>query len=158
MEGRQMRLKEAIETGTAQVAVIGLGYVGLPLAVAAARGDFSVTGFDVDPSKIEKIEAGRSYIDAVSDAALVESGMTATRDFTRLSDCQVIVICVPTPDGVVNPLVMGLLFYLTVTPTGLLMRLFGKDPLRLRFDPEAKSYWIERQPPGPAPETMRHQF
>lgn len=59
---------------------------------------------------------------------------------------------------VVNPLVMGLLFYLTVTPTGLLMRLFGKDPLRLRFDPEAKSYWIERQPPGPAPETMRHQF
>ena len=59
---------------------------------------------------------------------------------------------------VVNPLVMGLLFYLTVTPTGLLMRLFGKDPLRLRFDPEAKSYWIERRPPGPAPETMRHQF
>jgi len=59
---------------------------------------------------------------------------------------------------VVNPLVMGLLFYLTVTPTGLLMRLFRKDPLRLRFDPEAKSYWIERQPPGPAPETMRHQF
>jgi hypothetical protein len=54
--------------------------------------------------------------------------------------------------------VMGLLFYLTVTPTGLLMRLFRKDPLRLRFDPEAKSYWIERQPPGPAPETMRHQF
>ena len=59
---------------------------------------------------------------------------------------------------VMNPLVMGLLFYLTVTPTGLLMRLFGKDPLRLRFDPEAKSYWIERRPPGPAPETMRYQF
>ena len=97
MEGRQMRLKEAIETGAARVGVIGLGYVGLPLAVAAARGGFPVTGFDVDPSKIEKIEAGRSYIDAVPDAALVESGMTATRDFTRLSDCQVIVICVPTP-------------------------------------------------------------
>ncbi|MDP6786667.1 MAG: SxtJ family membrane protein [Rhodospirillales bacterium] len=59
---------------------------------------------------------------------------------------------------VVNPLVMGLLFYVTVTPTGLLMRLFGKDPLRLRFDREAKSYWIERRPPGPAPETMRQQF
>ena len=59
---------------------------------------------------------------------------------------------------VVNPVVMGLLFYLTVTPTGLLMRLFGKDPLRLRFDPEAKSYWIERRPPGPAPETMHQQF
>ena len=97
MEGRQMRLKEAIETGAARVGVIGLGYVGLPLAVAAARGGFPVTGFDVDPSKIEKIEAGRSYIDAVPDAALVKSGMTATRDFTRLSDCQIIVICVPTP-------------------------------------------------------------
>ena len=59
---------------------------------------------------------------------------------------------------VVSPLVMGLLFFLTVTPTGLLMRLFGKDPLRLRLDPEAKSYWIERRPPGPAPETMRQQF
>ena len=59
---------------------------------------------------------------------------------------------------VVSPVVMGLLFYLTVTPTGMLMRLFGKDPLRLRLDAEAKSYWIERQPPGPAPETMRHQF
>ena len=59
---------------------------------------------------------------------------------------------------VVSPLVMGLLFFLTVTPTGLLMRLFGKDPLRLRLDPGAKSYWIERRPPGPAPETMRQQF
>ena len=97
MEGRQMKLKEAIETGAARVGVIGLGYVGLPLAAAAARGGFPVTGFDVDPSKIEKIEAGRSYIDAVPDAALVKSGMMATRDFTRLSDCQIIVICVPTP-------------------------------------------------------------
>jgi len=59
---------------------------------------------------------------------------------------------------VVSPLVMGLLFFLTVTPTGLIMRLFGKDTLRLRFDPGAKSYWIERRPPGPAPDTMRQQF
>jgi len=59
---------------------------------------------------------------------------------------------------VVTPLVMGLIFYATVTPTAALMRLFGKDPLRLRFDRSAKSYWIERVPPGPAPDTMRHQF
>lgn len=59
---------------------------------------------------------------------------------------------------VVNPLVMGLLFYFTVTPIGLLMRALGKDPLRLRFDRGAPSYWIERQPPGPEPETMRRQF
>ena len=59
---------------------------------------------------------------------------------------------------IVNPLVMGLLFFLTVTPIGLVMRALGKDPLRLRFDRGARSYWIERQPPGPAPETMRQQF
>ena len=59
---------------------------------------------------------------------------------------------------IVNPLVMGLLFFTTVTPIALLMRLAGKDPLRLRFDRAAKSYWIERTPPGPAPESLRHQF
>ena len=50
----------------------------------------------------------------------------------------------------VNPLVMGLIFYLAVTPTGLILRLLGKDPLRLKWDPDAASYWIERKPPGPA--------
>ena len=59
---------------------------------------------------------------------------------------------------VVNPVIMALLFYLTVVPTGLIMRLAGKDPLRRRFDPEAKTYWIERNPPGPDPDTMRNQF
>ena len=59
---------------------------------------------------------------------------------------------------IVNPIIMGLLFYLVVTPTGLIIRMLGKDLLRLRFDPQAKSYWIERQPPGPAPETMKDQF
>lgn len=59
---------------------------------------------------------------------------------------------------VVNPLVMGLLFYGTITPTALVMRLAGKDPLRLKFEPDAESYWIERDPAGPAPDTMRNQF
>jgi hypothetical protein len=59
---------------------------------------------------------------------------------------------------IVNPLVMGLLFYVTVTPIGLIMRLAGKDPLRLKFDPSARSYWIERNPPGPEPRSMKHQF
>ena len=59
---------------------------------------------------------------------------------------------------VVNPLVMGLLFYFTITPMALIMRLIGKDPLRRDFEPEAKSYGIERRPAGPAPESMRHQF
>ena len=55
-------------------------------------------------------------------------------------------------------LVMGLLFYATITPMALVMRLMGKDPLRRRFDPEAKSYWIERRPAGPEPQSMRRQF
>jgi hypothetical protein len=59
---------------------------------------------------------------------------------------------------IVSPLIIGLLFFTTVTPTGLLMRLSGKDPLRLRFDPTAESYWIPREPPGPDPKTMRQQF
>ena len=59
---------------------------------------------------------------------------------------------------VVNPLIMGLIFYTTVTPIGLVMRVLGKDPLGLRFSKEQKSYWIARQPPGPAPDSMRHQF
>ena len=59
---------------------------------------------------------------------------------------------------VVNPLILGLVFYLGVTPTGLVMRLFGKDPLGLKPDPDAESYWIERRPPGPPPDTMPYQF
>jgi len=59
---------------------------------------------------------------------------------------------------IVNPLIMGLLFFVTVTPTGLLMRSLGKTPLKLGFDKSAESYWITRTPPGPAPESMKRQF
>ena len=58
----------------------------------------------------------------------------------------------------VSPVIMGLLFFVAVTPTALIMRLAGKDPLRLRLDPEARTYWIDRRPPGPEPQTMRNQF
>ncbi|TVR10341.1 MAG: hypothetical protein EA385_04310 [Salinarimonadaceae bacterium] len=58
---------------------------------------------------------------------------------------------------IVSPIVMGFLFFVTVTPIGLLMRAFGKDPMRLKRS-EAKSYWIERDPPGPPPESMTKQF
>jgi hypothetical protein len=59
---------------------------------------------------------------------------------------------------VVNPIIMALIFYGTVWPTGLIMRMMGKDLLRLKRQPEADSYWIVRQPPGPSPETLRDQF
>ena len=59
---------------------------------------------------------------------------------------------------IVSPVVMAFLFYVIVTPMGLLMRMLGKDTLRLRRDPGAASYWIHRTPPGPAPESMKNQF
>jgi predicted membrane metal-binding protein len=59
---------------------------------------------------------------------------------------------------IVSPIVMGILFFGTVMPTGLLMRLFRKDLLRLRFDPAAESYWIPRDPPGPSAESLKQQF
>lgn len=60
--------------------------------------------------------------------------------------------------AVVNPLVLGVLFYLVFTPFGWLLRRMGKDFLRLRPAPEAPTYWIPRQPPGPRPESMSRQF
>ena len=58
----------------------------------------------------------------------------------------------------ISPVIMGLVFYTTVTPIGVVRRLLGKDPLRLRWDRDAVTYWIERKPPGPAPDTMPRQF
>jgi hypothetical protein len=59
---------------------------------------------------------------------------------------------------VVSPVVLMVLFYATVTPIGVLMRWTGKDPLRLRRNSAAASYWIPREPPGPAPDSMKNQF
>ena len=59
---------------------------------------------------------------------------------------------------VVNPLILGLMFFLIITPTGLLMRLFRRHPVRARPDPAATSYWVLRAPPGPDPASMRRQF
>jgi len=59
---------------------------------------------------------------------------------------------------VVNPIVMALVFFGAVVPTGLIVRLLGKDLLRLRRQADANTYWIERRPAGPAPESMKDQF
>jgi energy-converting hydrogenase Eha subunit A len=59
---------------------------------------------------------------------------------------------------IVSPVAMALVFFLAFTPIGLLLRVFGKDLLRLRRDPQAETYWLRRDPPGPAPETMVRQF
>jgi hypothetical protein len=59
---------------------------------------------------------------------------------------------------IVSPVIMAFLFFGVITPIGIAMRLAGRDLLRMRFDRTATSYWLERRPPGPAPETMRNQY
>jgi Saxitoxin biosynthesis operon protein SxtJ len=59
---------------------------------------------------------------------------------------------------IVSPVVLGIMFFGVITPIGLVMRLLGKDPMRVQLDKAAGSYWIERTPPGPAPETFKDQF
>ncbi len=89
--------------GDAVVGIIGLGYVGLPLAMAFSGKGMRVVGFDLDPEKIRILEGGGSYIkhlDQSAIAAAVESGgFSATADFARLKEVDCIIICVPTPLG-----------------------------------------------------------
>jgi cytochrome c biogenesis factor len=59
---------------------------------------------------------------------------------------------------VVNPIIMFVVYVLTIVPIGLIMRMVGKDPLRIKLEKDAKSYWIERDPAGPSPESMKNQF
>ena len=96
-----MELLERIQNKTAKVAIIGLGYVGLPLAVEIAAEGFDVTGFELDAEKIRNINEGISYISDVESDTLkrvIEKGlMKATEDFSMLGECQIVVICVPTP-------------------------------------------------------------
>jgi UDP-N-acetyl-D-glucosamine dehydrogenase len=96
-----LALEQKIRDRSARIGVIGLGYVGLPLAVEFARAGFDVTGFDVDHAKVADINAGRSYIlDVPGDevAACVKAGrLRATDDMSKLGGMDAIDICVPTP-------------------------------------------------------------
>ncbi len=100
--GSQLQeLETRLHGRSATVGVIGLGYVGLPLAVAVARAGFRTIGIDTDPSKPEQLNAGQSYIDAVDSTELArlvaEGRFRATTDDRQLEVCDVIIVCVPTP-------------------------------------------------------------
>ena len=94
-------LQQKIEAREAQVGVIGLGYVGLPLALEFAKAGFRVVGFDLDQTKVEGITRGESYIEDVPSAdlagAVSDGRLSATTDFDELAGCDVINVCVPTP-------------------------------------------------------------
>src|SRR5690242_16913633 len=95
------KLSAKINTRTARVGIVGLGYVGLPLAVEYAKAGFTVTGIDLIESKIARINAGDSYVQDVAAAevdGLVKAGkLTATTDFSVIAELDTINICVPTP-------------------------------------------------------------
>lgn len=94
-------IKQAIEGRTLVCGTVGLGYVGLPLAVEKAKAGYKTIGFDVQQAKVDKVNAGENYIgDVVQEdlAELVREGrLEATTDFSRVSECDFVAICVPTP-------------------------------------------------------------
>ncbi|NLE93385.1 MAG: nucleotide sugar dehydrogenase [Chloroflexi bacterium] len=96
-----VNLKQKIQSKTATLGVIGLGYVGLPLAVEKAKAGFKVLGFDIQKKKVDMVNAGQNYIgDVVNEdlAAIVASGnLRATTDFAEVAGCDCVCIAVPTP-------------------------------------------------------------
>lgn len=93
-------LKTRIDARQARVGVIGLGYVGLPLALLYTEANFQVTGFDIDQHKVATLTSGGSYIHRIPATEIQvarSQGLCATEDFSRLTDMDAITICVPTP-------------------------------------------------------------
>src|SRR4051812_20979672 len=94
-------LQNKIETRQARIGVLGLGYVGLPLALEFAKTGFSVTGFEVDPGRIRTLLGGESYIDDVPSEDVKtlneKKRFTASTNFQLLAEMDVVIICVPTP-------------------------------------------------------------
>jgi len=95
-----MNFIDKVASRQAVVAIVGLGYVGIPLALSLAGAGFRVIGFDVDPKRIQELNAGKSpirHIACSEIARLRETGFEATADFASIADCDALIICVPTP-------------------------------------------------------------
>lgn len=103
MSETKTHLLQRISSRESVVGIIGLGYVGLPLALVFEEAGFTVLGFDVDPGKPRALQEGESYIKHIGPArvaaAFARGRIDATTDFTRLAECDAILICVPTPLG-----------------------------------------------------------
>ena len=93
-------LLDKFKSKSAVIGIFGLGYVGLPLAIRFVEAGFKVIGFDIDEDKIVKIGSGKSYFKHIEDskvASAISSGLSATTDFSQLSQADALIICVPTP-------------------------------------------------------------
>jgi UDP-N-acetyl-D-glucosamine dehydrogenase len=94
------QLKQKVESREARIGIIGMGYVGLPLALLFSGERFQVTGFDIAPDKVEKLNAGGSYIVRILPAAIQgaqKAGFSATSDYSEIALMDAVIICVPTP-------------------------------------------------------------
>jgi len=100
LQSSSEQFNNKLQARTARVGIIGLGYVGLPLALLFNEQRFPVTGFDIDKRKVETLNAGGSYIYRIPPTEIAvarQGGFSATADFVRLSDMDAVIICVPTP-------------------------------------------------------------
>jgi UDP-N-acetyl-D-glucosamine dehydrogenase len=97
---RLAELKQRMETREARIGIVGMGYVGLPLALLFSGERFRVTGFDIDDKKVKALNAGGSYIVRIPPVSVQdaqESGFRATSDYSQIAEMDAVVICVPTP-------------------------------------------------------------
>lgn len=100
MQSHHQTILQRIKSGNAVIGIVGLGYVGQPLALRYADAGYKVMGFDIDQAKVDQLNAGHSSIEHISDDAIgtaVKAGMECTTDFTRLHEADSIILCVPTP-------------------------------------------------------------
>jgi UDP-N-acetyl-D-glucosamine dehydrogenase len=94
------QFKSKVDARTARIGIVGLGYVGLPLVLLFSEQKFGITGFDIDTSKVESLNTGRSYIVRILPEeinAARGSGFKATTDYAKIADMDAVIICVPTP-------------------------------------------------------------
>jgi UDP-N-acetyl-D-glucosamine dehydrogenase len=97
---RTAEVKQKIETRKARIGIVGMGYVGLPLALLFSEERFSITGFDIDASKVATLNRGGSYIVRIPEAEIQSAqkhGFTVTADYGLIAQMDVVIICVPTP-------------------------------------------------------------
>lgn len=97
---RTLEIKHRIETRDVRIGIVGMGYVGLPLALLFSEERFAITGFDIDPCKVETLNQGRSYIVRIPGADIQsaqKNGFTASADYSHIAGMDVVIICVPTP-------------------------------------------------------------
>jgi UDP-N-acetyl-D-glucosamine dehydrogenase len=99
-ENRLALLRHKMETRTARIGIIGMGYVGLPLALLFSSERFQVTGFDIAPDKVKTLNAGGSYIVRILSSEIQQAqkaGFSATADYSQIARMDAVIICVPTP-------------------------------------------------------------